>query len=101
MITLTASFMVYALMFTFADATGVPIQGALRGYKDVRFVFIVSLLCYWCIGLTLGIFLSHYTNLGPYGYWVGIICGLLAVSIAYNSRLIYLNRNRHKIQTTH
>lgn len=101
MITLTASFMVYALMFTFADATGVPIQGALRGYKDVRFVFFVSLLCYWCIGLTLGIFLSHYTNLGPYGYWVGIICGLLAVSIAYNSRLIYLNRNRHKIQTTH
>lgn len=96
MLPLISSFLPFALMFTFSDSLGVPIQGALRGYKDVRFVFITSLCCYWGIGLTTGISLARFTELGPYGYWIGFIVSLIASAIAYNTRLIRLDRRRRK-----
>lgn len=93
MIPLIASFLPYALCFIYADATGTPIQGALRGYKDVNFVFRISLLAYWFIGLGSGMLIANLTDFGPYGYWIGIIGGLAFASLCYNLRLHYLNRN--------
>lgn len=92
MIPIISSFLPYALGFIFADATGTPIQGALRGYKDVNFVFRIAFLSYWIIGLGGGLLLAQNTTLGPYSYWVGIIGGLLIGSICYNLRLLYLNQ---------
>ncbi len=93
MISLISTFVPFALGFIFADATGTPIQGALRGYKDVRYIFYISFICYWLIGLGTGILFAHYFAFGPYGYWIGTITGLIAASIAYNVRLLYLNRH--------
>lgn len=92
MILLIASFLPYALGFVFADATGTPIQGALRGYKDVNFVFYISLVSYWLVGLCLGYLLANHFQFGPYGYWMGIIAGLFIGSIFYNLRLTYLHK---------
>ncbi|WP_318508848.1 MATE family efflux transporter [Bacillus sp. T3] len=84
---LTAHFLLYALFFQLSDAIQAPIQGALRGYKDVNITFIMALVSYWVIGLPLGYFLAKYSDLGPYGYWVGLISGLAFGAIFLSYRL--------------
>ncbi len=72
----TKQFLLYALFFQLSDAIAAPIQGALRGYKDVRFPFFIALVSYWVVGLPVGYALAHYTVAGPFGYWLGLIIGL-------------------------
>ncbi|MCC2248377.1 MATE family efflux transporter [Virgibacillus sp. AGTR] len=91
-IQLTKQFIFYAIFFQLADAFGAPIQGALRGYKDVNVTLIMALISYWIIGLPVGWILANYTVLEPFGYWVGIITGLTVGAIALLWRLLYLQR---------
>lgn len=84
---LTAHFLIYALFFQLSDAIQAPIQGALRGYKDVNITFIMALVSYWVIGLPLGYYLAKYSDLGPYGYWVGLISGLAFGAVCLTYRL--------------
>ena len=53
-----------------------PVQGALRGYKDVNVALIMTLIAYWIIGLPLGYILATYTEWAAKGYWIGLIIGL-------------------------
>jgi len=91
---LTQQFLVYALFFQLSDAIAAPIQGVLRGYKDVNFTFIAAFVSYWLIGLPLGYSLAEFTTLGAFGYWIGLISGLAAGAIALISRLLYVQRRR-------
>ncbi|WP_163971393.1 MATE family efflux transporter [Oceanobacillus halotolerans] len=91
-IELTKQFIYYAIFFQLADAFGAPIQGALRGYKDVNMTFIVAFTSYWIIGLPTGWVLANYTALEPFGYWVGIITGLSSGAIFLLWRLLYLQK---------
>jgi len=74
---LTKHFLFYAAFFQLLDATAAPIQGILRGYKDVKVPFYVSLVAYWVICLPSGVLLDVYAGQGPYGYWQGLIVGIL------------------------
>ncbi|MRH44945.1 MATE family efflux transporter [Aquibacillus halophilus] len=87
---LTKHFIFYAIFFQFADAFGAPLQGSLRGYKDVNITFWMSLVSYWMIGLPSGWLLANYTDFGPYGYWMGLIIGLSAGAITLFGRMYYL-----------
>ncbi len=89
---LTKNFLYYAIFFQFADAFGAPLQGALRGYKDVNITFWMSLVSYWLIGLPSGWLLANYTNLNAYGYWLGLIIGLSAGAITLFGRIQFLQR---------
>jgi multidrug resistance protein, MATE family len=91
-IELSVHFLLYALFFQLSDAIQAPIQGALRGYKDVNMTFIMSLLSYWVIGLPLGYLLTKYTELGPFGYWIGLITGLAVGAICLTNRLLYIQK---------
>lgn len=91
-IELTKHFIYYAIFYQLADAFGAPIQGALRGYKDVNMTLIIALVSYWLIGLPTGWITANYTDLGPFGYWVGIIVGLSCGAIALLWRLLHLQR---------
>jgi multidrug resistance protein, MATE family len=95
-ITLTKQFLIYAIFFQFADAFGAPLQGALRGYKDVHITLIMALVSYWIIGLPVGWVLANFTSLEPFGYWVGIITGLSCGAIALLARLLYLQHKFSK-----
>lgn len=75
---LAQEFLIYAIFFQLSDAVGAPIQGTLRGYKDVKVTFMMALISYWIIGLPLGYVLAHYTHFGAVGYWIGLISGLAA-----------------------
>lgn len=91
-IELTKQFIYYAIFFQLADAFGAPIQGALRGYKDVNVTFVISLVSYWVIGLPAGWLLANFTALEPFGYWLGLIIGLSAGAVALLARLFFLQR---------
>ncbi len=94
-IELSIQFLLFALFFQLSDAIQAPIQGALRGYKDVNVTFIMSLISYWVIGLPLGYLLTKYTELGPFGYWIGLISGLAVGALCLSNRLIYIQKVRY------
>lgn len=89
---LVRNFLFYAVFFQLSDAIAAPIQGALRGYKDVRVTFLMAVLSYWVIGMPVGYLLAKYTALAAYGYWVGFIAGLAVGAIVLLLRLIRLQR---------
>lgn len=89
---LIQQFLLYAAFFQLSDAVGAPIQGILRGYKDVRVTFILALVSYWVIGLPLGYYLAHYSELGPFGYWLGQIIGLAAGALFLFGRLLRVQK---------
>lgn len=91
-IQLTKHFIYFAIFFQLADAFAAPIQGALRGYKDVNTTFVVAIVSFWLIGLPSGWLLANYTAIGPAGYWVGLIIGLSCGAIALVGRLLYIQR---------
>lgn len=93
---LTTHFLVYAIFFQISDAIATPIQGVLRGYKDVNPAFWITLLAYWVIGLPLGHVLSLWSDLGPYGYWIGLISGLAVAAILLLQRLVLIQRRMDK-----
>lgn len=84
---LTTHFLIYAVFFQLSDAIQAPIQGALRGYKDVNITFFMALISYWVIGLPLGYILANYTGLAAFGYWIGLISGLAVGAIGLSYRL--------------
>ena len=89
---LTAKFLIFAIFFQLSDALQAPIQGALRGYKDVNVTFFMTLLSYWIIGLPAGYALANFTSFGAYGYWIGLIAGLAIGASGLSIRLIIVQR---------
>ncbi|WP_047979835.1 MATE family efflux transporter [Ornithinibacillus contaminans] len=91
-IALTVQFIGYAIVYQLADAFGAPIQGALRGYKDVNVTLLLALISFWVIGLPIGWILANFTSLEAFGYWVGIIVGLSFGAITLLFRLIHVQK---------
>ena len=87
--------------FQVFDATQVTIGGALRGYKDTRVPMVFSLLGYWAVALPLGAVLGYgwlgIEPLGVYGFWVGMIFGLLLVAVTLGHRLWRTSRNERRV----
>lgn len=86
-------FLIYAIFFQISDAIATPTQGVLRGYKDVNPAFIICFIAYWVIGLPTGYLLATYTDMGAYGYWIGLIAGLAIGAILLLGRLVKVQRN--------
>ncbi|GEK34871.1 MATE family efflux transporter [Kurthia sibirica] len=84
---LAMGFLVYAAFFQLSDAVQAPIQGALRGYKDVTITSIMAVISYWVIALPFGFIVADIFNFGPQGYWIGLISGLAIGAISLSIRL--------------
>ncbi|MBT2664344.1 MATE family efflux transporter [Bacillus sp. ISL-4] len=93
---LTSHFLIYAIFFQISDALQAPIQGILRGYKDVNVTFAMSLVSYWILGLPIGYFFAKYTDMGAYGYWIGLISGLALGAIGLAARLRFIQQVKYK-----
>ncbi|MFC7062719.1 MATE family efflux transporter [Halobacillus seohaensis] len=91
-IELTTSFIFFAIFFQLSDGFGAPLQGILRGYKDVNITLLMAFISYWLIGLPSGYILANYTSLGPFGYWMSLIIGLTAGAITLLIRMLHLQR---------
>ena len=80
-------FLALAIVFSFCDAAGTPVQGILRGYKDVRIITIVSFVTYWIFSLPMGYGVAHLLPYGAYGYWYSLILSLFINAVVLNLRL--------------
>ncbi len=85
-------FLIYAAIFQLSDAIQAPVQGALRGYKDVTMTFIMAIISYWIIGLPVGYLLATHTDFGPFGYWIGLVAGLTTGAITLLIRLLLVQK---------
>lgn len=94
-IVLIKHFIIYAILWQFGDAIGCPIQGILRGYKEVNSIFWASMLAFWGITLPLGLYLDYYCNQGAYSYWQSLVVGvgISAVILSY-----WLHRLQKKLK---
>jgi multidrug resistance protein, MATE family len=93
---LAKQFLLYAIFFQLSDAIAAPIQGALRGYKDVHSTFFMALISYWVIGLPLGYSLANFTSANAFGYWIGLITGLAVGALFLFLRLIFIQKRYTK-----
>jgi MATE family multidrug resistance protein len=96
---LIQQFLIFAIFYQISDAAQASIQGVLRGYKDVMAPFIMALISYWILGIPAGYVLANYTFLGPFGYWLGITCGLTAAAVGFSMRLVYIQKRYERALT--
>jgi MATE family multidrug resistance protein len=97
---LATSLLIYAALFQLSDAVQVISANALRGYKDTTWMFIITFISYWLIGLPTGIILGRtsWITLEPMsaaGFWIGFIVGLSAAAVLLGARLYYIQRGNY------
>ncbi|PSV24448.1 MATE family efflux transporter [Photobacterium kishitanii] len=87
-----------------SDAVQVVASGILRGYKDMKAIFICTFIAYWIVGLPMGYLLGAtnfiHSAMGANGYWIGFILGLTAAAamLGIRMRLIHnaYDRKKHR-----
>jgi MATE family multidrug resistance protein len=85
--TVAANLLLFAAFWQLFDATQVCAIGALRGYKVTLPPMIFMAAAFWLVGIPVGTWLAYHG--GPlgrpmqvYGFWVGLVIGLVLVSLA-------------------
>ena len=91
-VALVKVFVLYAIGWQAGDAIAAPIQGILRGYKDVDATFWASMLAYWGICLPLGLFLDYKVGNGAFAYWQSLDCGVISSATLLSIRLMWLQK---------
>jgi MATE family multidrug resistance protein len=83
---LAANLLLFAAFWQLFDATQVCAIGALRGYKVTMLPMVLMLVAFWCIGIPAGTWLGYHGVTGDpmkvYGFWTGLVVGLVLVSVA-------------------
>jgi MATE family multidrug resistance protein len=91
---LTVKLVLFAAAWHWADGLQVCAIGALRGYHVTFSPMILVLLAYWVLAIPLGYGLAHRGVLpwglepaGLYGYWIGLLSGLVFAALALSLML--------------
>ena len=99
--------MLYCAVFLLPDTLQVIAVGILRGFKDSRTIFFITIVAYWVVGMPVGYTLGYglitgdtfEAMLGAKGFWLGFICSLSCASILLIARIGYLFKKRYVPQT--
>ncbi|MEU6579400.1 MATE family efflux transporter [Nocardia sp. NPDC046763] len=75
-VTLAHTLLLIAIVLQFFDAAQNIGVGLLRGLKDTRAGFRLSLVGYWGVGLPTALLLAFPAHLGAAGVWWGLTAGL-------------------------
>jgi MATE family multidrug resistance protein len=62
--------------FQFFDGIQITASGALRGAGNTTLPFLTQLVCYWLLGMPLGLLLGFHEKLGATGLWWGLLIAL-------------------------
>ncbi len=101
--------LIIAAIYQITDSVQVVGAGVLRGYKDMKAIFICTFIAYWILGLPAGYLLateglfSRFMDItiepmGVYGYWVGFIVGLSSAAIMLSIRLKWMHRQDAEVR---
>ncbi|QSX38918.1 MATE family efflux transporter [Shewanella sedimentimangrovi] len=103
-VALAGSLMLMAALYQLSDSVQVVAAAALRGYKDTRSAFGITLISYWGVGMSLGYVLG-YTDLlvpamGAHGFWTGLIAGLTTAAVLFAIRLRSIQKSGRRFEFT-
>ena len=94
---LAAHLLLLAAVYQFSDAVQACSLGALRGYRDTRIPFWLTLFAYWGVAVPVGYGLTygHLTTApwGVSGMWTGLIIGLTLAAALLLLRLAWISRH--------
>ncbi len=82
--------------FQFFDGVQITATGALRGSGNTHAPFITQLVCYWFIGMPLGVLLGFHEKLGAAGLWWGL---LIALTCGAFAMCYFWRRTTHSFTT--
>lgn len=95
-ISMASFLLLFAAAYQIPDSIQVIAVGALRAYKDTKAILILSLFCYWVIGMPIGYIMALTDWLVPpiaaEGFWIGFVLCLLSASIFLLIRLRKIQR---------
>lgn len=90
-INIATGLMLIAAIYQVSDAVQVIAAGALRGYKETQVIFVITLISYWAVGMTIGYTLAltdiFVPAMGPAGFWIGFISGLSTAAVLLSIKL--------------
>jgi MATE family multidrug resistance protein len=83
---LAANLLLFAAFWQLFDATQVTAIGGLRGYRVTVLPMWLMVFAFWGLGVPVGTWLGWWglpggAPLQVYGFWVGLVIGLVSVSI--------------------
>lgn len=88
---LTSSLIVVAAVFQLADAINAGIQGSFRGCGKQALGAKLNFIAYYVVGIPCGAVLAFLGQYDLTGLWVGMTCGLFAISIMGSVMLCFTN----------
>ncbi len=97
---ISSTIMLFAPIYLLSDAMQIWAAQSLRGFEDTKVPMMLQLFSFWIIGFPLGYSLGVTSfwgeNYGVYGFWVGILCGIVICCCLICSRL-YLKAHRYQL----
>ena len=104
-IILASLLLMFCAVYQFPDSMQVVSIGILRGFKDSKTIFAITVISYWVIGMPIGYTLAYGyltgEKMAAQGFWIGFICSLSCAFILYVLRIIYIYRRRKLPKTFH
>ena len=75
-----------AAAFQLFDGAQAVAMGVLRGVQDTRVPMLIAISGYWIVGYGCAFWLGFWTPLSGLGVWIGLMAGLVVVSILLVAR---------------
>ncbi|MBL1079577.1 MATE family efflux transporter [Nocardia sp. 2] len=97
-VALAHTLLLIAIVLQFFDAAQNIGVGLLRGLKDTKAGFRLSLVGYWGVGLPTALLLAFPANLGAPGVWWGLTAGLATTAVLMLRRyftLLHVREQEH------
>lgn len=85
---LAVSFLYCAAAFQCFDGVQAIANGALRGLKDTLVPMLLSIGCYWILGVGSAYYFALHTELKSLGVWYGLTLGLMSIGVILLIRLV-------------
>lgn len=91
-VTIAATFLVFAALFQIVDGAQAVGAGMLRGLHDTGVPMVIAAIGYWGVGMPLGAVLAFHFGMKGIGIWIGLSAGLAVVAVLLLVR--WLRRDR-------
>lgn len=95
-IELASKLLLIAALFQLFDGLQVTVIGVLRGLEDVKIPTLMTLIGYWVIALGSCYVLAFQFKMQVVGIWIGLLIGLVFVSLTLFWRFKYLYQKNLK-----
>ena len=89
---LASQLLLFAFAYQLVDAWQVVFAGILRGLHDTKTAMWMTLISYYAIGLTMGVWLAHVAGFEARGFWFGIVVALSVAAVLLGVRVRIMER---------